>query len=245
MYVEDVYTDAWKHPETEQRSQTKNKIQPTLVGCLHALWRFHTTTRHRVLFWYFTMKVCRICKVAKDESEFYLRKKNNLSPDCKKCQCDHLTKYRRERKKNDPSYFAKVKQWNRKSRARPETKRIEMNTRLKKEFGITIEIYDAMYAQQGGVCAICGKTGAKRLSVDHNHVTNEIRGLLCFRCNMGIGYLKDDPEILARAIAYLKQSKSLQLTPLEQLHCVNLGQKHNVATTYPTTRPSEPNEDCR
>lgn len=57
-------------------------------------------------------------------------------------------------------------------------------TNLKKSFGLTIAEYDAMLAAQGGVCALCKKkpTG-KRLAVDHDHNTGEIRSLLCHRCN--------------------------------------------------------------
>jgi hypothetical protein len=67
-----------------------------------------------------------------------------------------------------------------------------------------------LFEQQDGKCAICGKThghvtvnGVKtKLAVDHDHATGKIRGLLCSRCNRGIGYLGE--ENLTRAVAYLK-----------------------------------------
>jgi len=64
--------------------------------------------------------------------------------------------------------------------------------------------------QQGGRCAICGapeeEAPKKRLHVDHCHTSNRIRGLLCSRCNVGLGQFKDDPGRLLAAIEYLKRA---------------------------------------
>jgi len=70
---------------------------------------------------------------------------------------------------------------------------------------ITSSEYDQMLSLQGGVCAICGKTDKKRLAIDHNHDSKEVRGLLCQKCNTAIGLLGDDPAIIARAGEYLKK----------------------------------------
>lgn len=78
--------------------------------------------------------------------------------------------------------------------------------RLEKKFGITREQYERMLAAQSGVCAIClgGPRGRKQyLSVDHNHKTGEVRGLLCDTCNRALGLIGDDPDKLARAIEHL------------------------------------------
>jgi hypothetical protein len=86
--------------------------------------------------------------------------------------------------------------------ARPNAR---LREHLRRRFGITPEDYDAMFAAQGGVCAICGSPPrGRRLSVDHDHDTDEVRGLLCSTCNAGIGSMRDDPELLRRAIAYLE-----------------------------------------
>lgn len=53
-------------------------------------------------------------------------------------------------------------------------------------------------------CIICGDNC--RLDVDHDHATGKIRGLLCSRCNRGIGFFKDNPEILLKARDYLEKS---------------------------------------
>lgn len=74
--------------------------------------------------------------------------------------------------------------------------------------------YDQLSANQGGICAICRKTGTEKggkLHVDHCHATKKIRGLLCGRCNKGIGLLKDSEELLLRAVNYLKDSPAKNL----------------------------------
>lgn len=78
-------------------------------------------------------------------------------------------------------------------------------------YKITEEQYWQMHADQNGVCLICGGRqkgrGAKNnvLSVDHNHDTGKIRGLLCTNCNTGIGNLRDSIKLLKKAIEYLKE----------------------------------------
>ncbi len=73
---------------------------------------------------------------------------------------------------------------------------------LKQLYNLTIDQYNAMVEAQGGVCKICGKPG--KLVVDHNHTTKIVRGLLCNNCNHVLGHAHDNPEILQRAIEYLK-----------------------------------------
>jgi hypothetical protein len=74
-----------------------------------------------------------------------------------------------------------------------------------KSYGLSVDDYGTLLARQDGVCAICGnppKSGIN-LSIDHNHVTNQVRGLLCWRCNLLLGNANDNTEILAKAIEYL------------------------------------------
>lgn len=71
--------------------------------------------------------------------------------------------------------------------------------------GLTLEGYDRLLALQGGVCAICGKPPKRnRLAVDHNHDTGAVRGLLCFRCNYGIGWFQSDAARLRKVLGYLE-----------------------------------------
>lgn len=79
---------------------------------------------------------------------------------------------------------------------------------LKWRYGITLEDYALMLAEQGGVCAICGKEPdkARVLDVDHCHDTKTVRGLLCRSCNLVLGKMNDDPDLLRRAADYLEEN---------------------------------------
>lgn len=77
---------------------------------------------------------------------------------------------------------------------------------LKKLYGMSPEEYSTLMAAQGGKCAICRSSCPRgRLSVDHNHETGEIRGLLCRDCNRALGIFRDDPDRLRKAAEYLEK----------------------------------------
>lgn len=89
---------------------------------------------------------------------------------------------------------------------------------LQRNFGITLEDYNTLLEAQGGACAVCGKLNGsdihsgertKQLSVDHDHKTGAIRGLLCNDCNRAIGQLQENPEILRKAADYLEFHKQV------------------------------------
>tara|TARA_Y100000310_G_scaffold239682_1_gene243385 strand:+ start:21471 stop:21884 length:414 start_codon:yes stop_codon:yes gene_type:complete len=89
-----------------------------------------------------------------------------------------------------------------------EDKVLQQNKRryiYKKRYGITIEQYDKMYAEQDGKCLICKKECRTydKLTVDHDHSTGEFRGLLCSVCNRGLGMFYDNTKLLEQAIKYL------------------------------------------
>jgi hypothetical protein len=85
---------------------------------------------------------------------------------------------------------------------RPDAERI-LDYQLKK-YGLGLIEYQAMFEAQAGRCAICKSTPTvKRLSVDHDHKTGVVRGLLCTNCNLGLGNFKDNQEILKAASDYL------------------------------------------
>jgi hypothetical protein len=81
-----------------------------------------------------------------------------------------------------------------------------------KKYGVCNTKYDEMLTAQHGKCAICSCTlnssRYTKLAIDHDHKTNEVRGLLCTNCNTGIGLFKDSPIRLSSAIEYLKRFDS-------------------------------------
>ena len=83
----------------------------------------------------------------------------------------------------------------------------EKGYQIKKNYGITIEKYNEMLNSQSNRCLICNNEfkPIKDTYIDHNHITGKVRGLLCIKCNSGIGYFKDNIEKLKLAIKYLEE----------------------------------------
>lgn len=86
------------------------------------------------------------------------------------------------------------------------------NYRLLRCYGITAEVVEQMYEQQGRRCAICfvykelnTNLNTDSLHVDHDHSTGMVRGLLCYACNLGLGHMKDSGDLLRSAISYLEK----------------------------------------
>lgn len=99
---------------------------------------------------------------------------------------------------------------------------------LRSKYGLSLEEYDTMLSEQDGCCAICRADtpgGNGRFHVDHCHSSGFVRGLLCARCNMGLGYFKDNIEVLARAIEYLasyngeEENNEQELQEAQQERC--------------------------
>lgn len=86
-----------------------------------------------------------------------------------------------------------------------ETKEKRRKTVICRNHGITKDHYDQMLHEQNHCCAICHRLVS--LDIDHDHQTGEVRGLLCRRCNMVLGSVNDDPELLQAMITYLKGEK--------------------------------------
>jgi|ERR1700676_3411860 len=136
---------------------------------------------------------------------------------------EYMKKYMKEYRKKNPDKIHKMKNglqraWRAKNRDKtakydkdwylknPEKIKLKGRKRTLKQYGLTLEQYDAMLQNQGGVCAVCGLTrGTRRMAVDHDHKTNKVRGLLCQFCNTALGKFLDSVEILKRAISYLEK----------------------------------------
>lgn len=156
------------------------------------------------------LKTCSSCKRILARCEFRVDKSNpdGLMYSCKKCKSE---KEKLLHQKN-PQIRKKINdKWKEKRKnyyGDEGRKRKYKHSELLKTFGLTIEQYEQMEINQNKVCAICCKPDKnKRLSVDHCHVTGKIRGLLCSKCNRGLGLLNDEVEILKRCILYLEKEK--------------------------------------
>lgn len=92
----------------------------------------------------------------------------------------------------------------------------QTNWRLRKRYQIDFEEYERILANQNNCCAICKisiqEYRAKRnnnvnFAIDHCHITMQIRGVLCHKCNMGLGYFNDNSKIITQALCYLEYFK--------------------------------------
>lgn len=83
---------------------------------------------------------------------------------------------------------------------------------LRRLYGITEEVYEELLARQEGKCPICERLYTEfkvRLAVDHDHLSGEIRGLLCNHCNRRVIGRNRDPDLLQRASEYLRVGTGL------------------------------------
>lgn len=124
-------------------------------------------------------KICAKCKQKKSIYEFGIDKGNK---DWTKSVCKTCTNKKQQEKRKLTKRVLSI------------TKEQRRTSKLKHRFDLTPEQYQILYEEQKGCCAICGKHQSKltklkqNLCVDHDHKTGIIRGLLCIRCNTGLGY---------------------------------------------------------
>jgi|HigsolmetaAR201D_1030396.scaffolds.fasta_scaffold07156_2 Recombination endonuclease VII. len=118
--------------------------------------------------------------------------------------------FKRWRTNNPEKHAENVRRWCEANpeRAKENARRRLLRFRLK-QYGLTVEDYERMVAEQGNACAICrsfeiGRKGRTWL-VDHDHQTGKVRGLLCHPCNAAIGFARDSTELLGRMIEYLER----------------------------------------
>lgn len=149
-------------------------------------------------------KVCKVCEQEKPLLEFYANRgtADRRAIYCKLCSREYE---RVRRGKKHDAYLASQKKWRDANREKRKELMRNWNLRV---YGLTPDDYLDMYEAQGGVCLICGEGGesfgGRRLNVDHDHKTGNVRGLLCGLCNSALGKFKDSPELLRRAASYLE-----------------------------------------
>lgn len=84
---------------------------------------------------------------------------------------------------------------------------IVRNRHLKNKYGISLEQYLLLLIKQEGKCKICKRDHSEftiQLAVDHSHETGKVRGLLCFTCNVGLGFFNHDTDLIEAAMNYLE-----------------------------------------
>ncbi len=165
------------------------------------------------------MKRCVVCGELKPFDDFYRMKgmRDGHRNDCKACH----RSAKRARYAADPAkYKAMVKRWQQENADRlnayrrerntlPEVKRRQRDAYYLRTYGISADEVDGMLTAQGGGCAICGMQPERlaSLHLDHDHEHGHLRGILCIDCNHGLGKLRDDPDLLQRAIDYLQRTR--------------------------------------
>lgn len=157
------------------------------------------------------MKFCPKCKHSKN-LEFFSRDlstSDGKRSHCKEC-CS--SSYKNYRINNKEKRAIEGKEWRKNNPDAVINHNFKNNL---KKFGLTVEIYNNMLKAQNHVCAICEKpemtkrnNKIKQLSVDHCHATGKVRGLLCTKCNTGIGLLREDPIIIQKAKDYLTETNN-------------------------------------
>lgn len=116
------------------------------------------------------------------------KKKNAATQRWHKKNPEYKSNWRKEKIKQDAEYKRRIK--------------------LKNRYGISLEEFTHLKALQNNKCAICQNEFTNTPHIDHDHLTQKVRGLLCRSCNTSIGNLKDSPFLLNRAIIYLIRSGS-------------------------------------
>lgn len=179
-------------------------------------------------------KICKDCKLKKPLNEFY---KDKITPDghtyrCKPCNNFKVKTYKLKNpeksyqyQKNQiarkPDFYKqKSKEYyiNNKDRIKAYRKQYVLkNPRKQKEidlrpYGLTLNDFDNMLLIQKNKCPICIRpfTEKRKPYVDHCHLIGKVRGLLCNRCNLMLGVIKEEISFLNRMIKYIKKSNPLQ-----------------------------------
>ena len=163
------------------------------------------------------MKTCKCCGESKHVAEYYGNPsgRDGTRPECKNCTRASRKRWYRENRERE---IARVLAW---QSDHPEMVRARMDafraagkkkvsdrkSHLKRKYGLTLEGFEALLASQGGGCAICGKADAD--NVDHDHETGQVRGILCWNCNIAIGQFEDDADRVVAAAAYLDRDDEL------------------------------------
>ena len=153
------------------------------------------------------MKKCTKCGVEKPLSEFSKKHstKDGLQIHCKICCATNYENWLVKNPEQKKKRVIRAAQWNIKNKEKRRVIVQEMN--YKRRYNLSIEQKQQLIDSQNSKCAICENhlENSNGACVDHNHETGAVRGILCRKCNLGIGHLNDSIDILKSAVKYLKK----------------------------------------
>lgn len=152
------------------------------------------------------LRECKKCSKSLTLDQFGTNRRyaDGKSKDCRKC----LAKSARENYQKNPEKYREAQARRRKPENVGPTKRRERH--LRSTYGITLAEEAAMLEEQQGKCPICNNPAEV---VDHCHISGIVRGLLCHKCNRGLGHFNDSPALLSKALTYLTAQASLDRRP--------------------------------
>lgn len=151
------------------------------------------------------IKTCAKCKVEKSASQFGLHKKSRdgLRNYCKECWNAYKHEWRIHNRENFDAHQKKSRDKRlRDGKYQLSPSCMQKRHRLLRLYGMTQLDFDELVEKQDGRCACCGRI-PEYLVIDHDHATGNVRGLLCCKCNLGIGLVGDTQSRLQLAADYL------------------------------------------
>jgi Autographiviridae endonuclease VII len=138
--------------------------------------------------------------------EYYLKNKEGKYKEYREKNKEKIKNYTKKYREDNLDYFRNMhKEYYQENKEKLKHYRHEKQMEIL--YGINKNQYNELLERQLNCCAICGKNKDEfryALSVDHNHETGKIRGLLCLNCNTGIGKFEDKIELVEKALNYLK-----------------------------------------
>lgn len=159
-------------------------------------------------------KVCSKCGEEKPMRMFQRRSDGGPKPECKACSAEMSKRYAAAHKAELRAKQAEYARANRDRLIEARRQRRKDNPEertaqhYRKAYGMTLQQVDAMIASQGGRCACCGDIllPGHKTHVDHDHVTGQVRGVLCRWCNLAEGNLKGSALRAEKLAAYLRRN---------------------------------------
>jgi len=142
-------------------------------------------------------KICTKCGKEKPKAQFHKYKlaKDGLNWHCKDCVNEYHRVWDKTEKGRNNHYRKERSLAKKRYLCSEKGKRKSKNSRLKHDYGITLDEHEKMYSKQNGRCLICERNiDYKDVVTNHDHKTNKVRGLLCSSCNIMLGWFENRKE---------------------------------------------------